>query len=91
MLIAITNPPKNFTATVVSPSTVDFSWQPPDNDEHEVYYLTCEPHIVPVRTKKTAVRASHFTPNTNYSCQVLLAHAKNIKALACTVTFTTGM
>lgn len=85
-------PPKNFTATSVSPSTMRFGWNSP-GVEDETYYLTCQPHHIkfPLSTSETVLKVGHFTPNTSYTCSLLCAHSTNITKAVTTVTFKTGI
>ena len=76
-----TDPPENFTATLLSPSTVKFLWDAPEGSEDESYIVTCDPqpYQFPQSTSETMLKARHFTADTNYTCTVFMAHAANAK------------
>ena len=82
------DPPHNFTAIPLSPSTVKFTWQPPQDSANEIFIITCspQPYQFPLTTRDTVLKAGHFNPDTNYTCRMFSAHTENSTA---TVSFQT--
>lgn len=78
-------------ATSLSPSTVKFTWQPPEGRTNEIFVLTCEPqpYEFPLSTRGTVLKAGHFIPDTNYRCRMFTAHTANIENSTTTVQFKT--
>ncbi len=87
------DPPHNFIATPLSPSTVKFTWEPPEESTNEVFILTCEPqpYQFPVSTRATTLKSGHFTPDTEYVCRIFTAQIADINNSSTTVHFSTGM
>lgn len=85
------DPPHNFTATPLSPSTVKFTWEPPKGSMNEIFILDCapQPYQFPRSTRDTMLKAGHFIPNTNYICTMFTAHTANIENSTTTVQFKT--
>ena len=76
--------PQNFTATPLSPSTVKFTWEPPTDFDNENgnFIVTCkpEPYQFPLSTSSTVLTASHFNPDTDYTCMVFTAYAASLNS-----------
>lgn len=87
------DPPQNLTVTLISPSTVLFAWESATEttSSNDVFIITCEPqpYEFPLSTSETMLRASHFTPDTSYSCSVFTARTSDIKNSTATIKFKT--
>ena len=82
------DPPQNFAVALLSPSTAEFTWEPPEDSINELFILSCEPQLQQ-STRNTMLIARDLTPNTNYTCKLFTAHAINIHNSSATIHFKT--